>query len=129
MHPHSKSHCSNSSEHPRNQESKVYALYWDVHSIFWSYLFKPLSMLNPKQATLQLVGGKDDEATQAKLYLVDLAGSERVKDSAATGGAGDAGDAEGRGDAAFRRSELGGDRDDPPNARSLQLIRQVRLFL
>lgn len=30
-------------------------------------------------------GGKDDEATQAKLYLVDLAGSERVKDSAATG--------------------------------------------
>eukprot|EP00438_Fugacium_kawagutii_P036284 Skav217405 [mRNA] locus=scaffold2674:48184:49567:+ [translate_table: standard] len=30
-------------------------------------------------------GGKDDEATLAKLYLVDLAGSERVKDSAATG--------------------------------------------
>ena len=64
-------------------------MYWDVHPIFWSSLFKPL----------QLVGGKDDEATQAKLYLVDLAGSERVKDSAATGGPGDAGDVGDAGDA------------------------------
>jgi hypothetical protein len=76
-------YCSNSSEHPRNEENKLYALDLDVHPIFWSSLFK----------ALQLAGGKDDEATQAKLYLVDLAGSERVKDSAATGGAGDVGGA------------------------------------
>ncbi|CAJ1457928.1 unnamed protein product, partial [Effrenium voratum] len=31
------------------------------------------------------LGGKDEEATEAKLYLVDLAGSERVKDSCAVG--------------------------------------------